>query len=361
MTKILHFEGGLGNQMFQFAYYRYLQSLGHHIKLDIYSPSSKKHGGFRLFDIFPNISKKDVLPYFVARPYFLFYGDLLKKVFKINKTTNGGDNFLKPVIPDNIIWIRGLWQSYKYLLAIEPQLNKDFVFTDFTDSYNKEIAEKIQKSESVSIHIRRGDYLKPRVQITMGNICDTEYYTEAISIIKTHVGNPSFFVFSDDIEWVKKNLNLPDATYINYNKKENSFRDMQLMSLCKHNIIANSSFSWWGSWLNKHSNKVVVAPKKWMHNNNAVVIDDLIPPEWHRAGKNVPNVSLLLSGEENINDILNQSYWDFELITSVKSEDKRVKPLNTQPTGNIVISVSDVWKYSDRNYLRNVLLDEIKD
>lgn len=346
--------------MFQFAYYRYLQTLGYEMKFDIYSPSSKSHNGFELFKIFPNIPKSNVLPYIKARPYFL-YGDILKKIFKINKTTDGGNDVLNPVITPDKVWLRGFWQTYKYMNAINDRLLADFTFVPFSDSRNIETAKEIMSSESVSIHVRRGDYLKPRIRIVSGNICTTEYYNEAISIIKEKVANPRFFVFSNDIEWVKQNLDIPEAVYVNNNNNENSFRDMQLMSLCKHNIIANSSFSWWGAWLNRNSGKVVIAPKKWFH-NESVCSADLIPDNWYKAGKDNPNITLIIPRADSYMDyILQQSYFDFELLTNTVSKDARVKPVCSKFLGNIVFSVTDdeLPNFKNRNYLKNKLLKDI--
>jgi hypothetical protein len=114
-------------------------------------------------------------------------------------------------------------------------------------------------------------------------LCTPEYYRIAIDYIKNNVDNPSFYFFSDDIEWVEQHLNFKDvnATYIGHNKGEKAYEDMRLMQYCKHNIIANSSFSWWGAWLNSFPQKIVIAPKRWM-NIDGLNTDDLIPDSWIR-------------------------------------------------------------------------------
>ncbi len=121
-----------------------------------------------------------------------------------------------------------------------------------------------------------GDYVNHPIH---GGICTMDYYQQAIDIMKSKIVNPKFFIFSNDIEWCHSHLKLADAVYITGNKGENSYRDMQLMSMCKHNIIANSSFSWWGAWLNNNPDKIVIAPAKWF-NDPKINTRDLIPDDW---------------------------------------------------------------------------------
>jgi hypothetical protein len=130
--------------------------------------------------------------------------------------------------------------------------------------------------------VRRGDYLKPRVRAAFGDICTAEYYREAVAYIRQKTADPVFFIFSDDIQWVKDNLPLPGAVYVTGNTGLTGFRDMQLMSCCKHHIIANSTFSWWGAWLNQTPGKIVVAPAKWGHGQFKNYSRKLLPPSWHR-------------------------------------------------------------------------------
>lgn len=147
------------------------------------------------------------------------------------------------------------------------------------DPYNLELAKLITAKESVSLHIRRGDYLTAENSIFQ-NICTPTYYKNAVSYMNSNVVNPYYFIFSNDIEWCKNNLNLDNITFVDWNIGVNSYKDMQLMSLCKHNIIANSSFSWWGAWLNNNPNKVVCVPKRW-YNNKATVYGEC-PDSWVR-------------------------------------------------------------------------------
>ena len=144
---------------------------------------------------------------------------------------------------------------------------------------NKTLAEKIKSCDSVSIHVRRGDYTNPAVLAFHGS-CTPEYYYQAIETLLKRTAIQELFLFSDDTAWVKQNMqfSLP-VTYINHNTGKNSFEDMRLMSLCKHNIIANSSFSWWAAWLNAYKNKTVIAPKTWILDKQ-VDTTDVIPDNW---------------------------------------------------------------------------------
>jgi hypothetical protein len=132
------------------------------------------------------------------------------------------------------------------------------------------------------MHIRRGDYVSLKISNELHGVLPLEYYYNAIELIKKQNPNITVFVFSDDIPWVKENLKLKDkCVYVDFNSGENSVFDMFLMSLCKHNIIANSSFSWWGAWLNQNKNKIIVAPENWFAKKE-MLNNDLIPDAWRK-------------------------------------------------------------------------------
>ena len=154
------------------------------------------------------------------------------------------------------------WTSLKYFEPIKNRFSEIFKFPDFSsdDKKNLEIKKMIEDSNSVAVHIRRGDYVGDPV---LGDLVPIEYYERAVNIIKEKVSNPKFYVFSDDSEWSKANLCLDNCVYVDWNKGLDSYKDMYLMALCKHNIIPNSSFSWWGALLNKNPNKIVINPKVW--------------------------------------------------------------------------------------------------
>jgi hypothetical protein len=150
-------------------------------------------------------------------------------------------------------------------LDYEDEIRKDFTFVHPPSSQNQTTITMIQNSESVSVHIRRWDYLQWN-NIHYHGVCSLEYYQQAIHHIQWSISNPRFFFFSDDIQWVKENIKTgnQDDVYVDHNTGDQSREDMRLMSLCKHNIIANSSFSWWGAWLNTNNKTIIIAPKNWI-------------------------------------------------------------------------------------------------
>ncbi len=291
MKRIIYFQGGLGNQMFLHAFYRFLQSKGEsNLEICIASPSLNRHNGFDLFRAFPNIEKNKpaIITSFLKNNYYnLIF--LLRNQINFSCRTLLFENIKNPIDTEHFLLqketlLMGFWQDKYYSSAVTQILRNDFTFYPFDDFKNIEICGKIEQAENpVSIHIRRGDYMQANLQGIYGNICTLDYYDKAIKKIQTMVANPSFFVFSDDPEWVKDNLLLEDACYISHNKGLNAFRDMQLMSCCKHHIIANSSFSWWGAWLNAHPEKIVLTPSKWYNIEIDKTIDRILPETWIRV------------------------------------------------------------------------------
>ncbi len=276
--KIVYIHCGLGNQMFQYAFYKFLKKQGQkHLYLEATAPSMRRHGGFLLKKIFPEVAKnKNFLPYWPSRLFYLLVGDVLKKGFKFNLMTD------QYPIPPRKIWLKGYWQENKFVEEVAAELRNEFTFIPFTEGKDMEVLLHIRTSNSVSLHIRRGDYGDPNNPTTAASVCGIPYYEKAIAYIKSKVADPQFFIFSDDPQWVCEHLTVENATYINWNKHKTSFRDMQLMSECKHNIIANSSFSWWGAWLNRNPEKQVVTPSVWFYDYPADFIEKLLPVSWHK-------------------------------------------------------------------------------
>lgn len=269
---IVRVTGGLGNQMFQYAMYKSLEKKGKLVKLDSKSfyETKKEHNGYeleRIFDIKPNKPTKEDLEKFDENN--------ISTLLKIKRKLFGDKKFVydtkeyvfnKDVYKLKNSYLNGYWQSIKYFEGIENDIKKDFRFKNQLDNKNLEILNEIENSNSISIHIRRGDYMSPENYNMYGCIATPTYYKKAIKVIEEKVENPTFFVFSNDMDWVKKNIQINSRVfYIDINSGNGSYKDMQLMSNCKHNIIANSSFSWWGAWLNENKNKIVVAPKKWIN------------------------------------------------------------------------------------------------
>lgn len=244
--KVFVFQGGLGNQIFEYAFYK--AQLENYPQLKYLFPKAKCHNGFELdkwFDVtLHKASAFEEVLYIIAQ-----------KLKEKGILTLIADKDINP-IADNY-FVTGYFQTKKYL-------NKEFIrFKDLTLSEeNKRYLNLITHTQSISIHVRRGDYLTPPYDKIYSGICTHDYYIKAINIVKKKIKDPVFFVFSDDIEWVKKNLHLENANYIDCNSGIYSPIDMYLMTFAKANIIANSTFSYWGAYLNTN-NPLVIYPKKW--------------------------------------------------------------------------------------------------
>lgn len=280
--------GGLGNQMFQYAAGRRSAHVNNtQLKLDI--TGYEKQIGItprkyllHIFTIQENISSINEINRLKNK------GFIRKVIKKINPFLQNNlyikeryFNFDPSML--NICensYLEGYWVSDKYFKDIENTIRKEFTFKDEPDVTNQKTINQIRNCESVSIHIRRGDYVSDPKTNQFHGVCGLDYYHQAIKYMTSKIKNPYFFVFSDDPKWCKTNLQLKyPVIYVSHNLGKKDYEDMRLMSLCKHNIIANSSFSWWGAWLNKNKNKIVIAPKKWFQ-DKSINTNDLIPESW---------------------------------------------------------------------------------
>lgn len=271
---IVRLMGGLGNQMFQYAagrsaawklktellldtsYFSYVGDAKRSYRLDIFDISGK---------IIPT-RKKRLLT--ANRWWWLRFG---RPVRRINENI--------PVVKDNS-YLDGHWQSCKYFDDIGNLIQKEFTFKTPPDRTNTLLLAKAAKTLSVAIHIRRGDYLDKSRNFF---VLPKAYYSAAIGRIRMQVPNPVFFVFAEtgiDLGWAKKSLPAGEKyIFVDSNCGDRNFEDLRIMSKCKHNIIANSTFSWWGAWLNKNKGKIVIAPKRW-YKSGQVTNPDLILNSW---------------------------------------------------------------------------------
>jgi hypothetical protein len=255
-------SGGLGNQMFQYAMARALSlSYNKELALDLRFYSSniegitKREYGLDVFNFSPIFSSESELsklePSLIKR--------IIRKLLRLTNLSSllvGTEvyeerehEFQSIRNSNHSILLKGFWQNPYYFQGFEKALKADFQFTNELEGRNRGIADQIMSLNSVSIHIRRGDYASnPETLMTHG-LCSLDYYKYAIQYISERVPNPKYFIFSDDPEWVIENLKLEHtSTVVNWNVGKKSYLDMQLMSLCKHNILANSSFSWWSKF-----------------------------------------------------------------------------------------------------------------
>lgn len=182
------------------------------------------------------------------------------------------------------IYLEGYWQSPKYFNAIRATLVKELNLKRGFSPAAQDIASTISKSKghSVSLHVRRGDYVASEANIKLyGSHCNEGYYSKALGILSAQKGDLSVFVFSDDIEWVKGNLPMPTDTVYVSETSAPDYERMMLMALCQSHIIANSTFGWWPAWLDDKQGKTVIAPSVWIPGID-LPVDDILPSEWIR-------------------------------------------------------------------------------
>ncbi len=283
---ITRLDGGLGNQMFQYAAGKALaQHHGVPFGLDrrVFDGPAQFDYGLHHFDISSQTPKQSDLPplrttsklRYLAWRAGLFGPKLVRQV---------GDAF-DPAFLENgpESYLSGYWQSERFFAACATDIRKDFKIITPASDANRALAETIEASNAVSLHVRRGDYVSdPRANATHG-LCTMDYYEQALShIANAAKGDIEVFVFSDDPAWAHDNMHLAyKRTIVDLNDSDHQYEDLRLMSLCKHNIIANSSFSWWGAWLNRNTEKTVVAPSTWFRQAGKSN-PDICPPEWVR-------------------------------------------------------------------------------
>jgi hypothetical protein len=259
--KIIPITGGLGNQLFQYAHGRKLEII------------DKKSITFDTSFFTNSTSKKDT-----PRPFLLDRFNINpKSKFSLN-TENHLIKFTKKLlakITDNY----PLYQSEKYFAPIKETILKEFTLRNPLSTQTENISNNIKlQTTSVSIHIRRGDYANNVHTNKHHGLIDLDYYYQAVKYIKTKIKNPLFFIFSDDIDWVRANLKTENCVFVS-NPNIAEVEELTLMSQCSHNIIANSTFSWWGAYLNKNDDKIVIAPKQWTRKNSSTELN-ILPKDW---------------------------------------------------------------------------------
>lgn len=297
--KIVKLVGGLGNQMFQYAFaYALAKSFGIDVTLDMtWFEAVKTHENvtpraFELdvFNIKYDVATKEDLQKIVPTPKRSKFQKFLWEIFKIEKYKPLGNTYIQYasydydknlfVCPD-YLYYDGYFQNEKYFKPVRKELLESFHSNIALDEKNKQMLDKIVLENSVSIHVRRGDYVTLECASDFHGTCPLEYYEKAIENISTKIRNsgkePHFFLFSDDIEWTIKNLKIEyPFTVVDFNQGK-GWLDLNLMKSCKHNILANSSFSWWAAWLNENPNKIIIAPKKWTSKKTK---GSITPREW---------------------------------------------------------------------------------
>jgi hypothetical protein len=275
---ITRLHGRLGNQMFQYAAARGLAARhGTEVAIDAREAIARNEGVLtRVFDLplvdpvpLPPSRRDSPLRYAMWR----YFGGAPEFV----RERGLGYNSAMEQCADGS-YLHGYWQTERYFSHIANDIRRDFTFPAFSSPANAHMADRIGKAFSVSMHIRRGDYL----ELGPHPVCDEAYYASALARVLDGLDDdPTVFVFSDDPHWAKENLPLPcEKVVVDFNGPDSDFEDMRLMSLCQHNIIGNSSFSWWGAWLNANPEKRVAGPARWF-GDPALMNPDILPDGWN--------------------------------------------------------------------------------
>lgn len=288
---IINISGGLGNQMFQYAFgYAISQFYNLPFKLDIHDYKSYNLRKYELDSLntiehFASESDIESLKFMPMNSIEKFIRQLIRKPKKTSKSYYQESHFYyeQGVFHLNgSIYFNGYWQSERYFHQFRHELLEMFTQKDPIHPNTQYFHKNIINSESVSIHIRRGDYISNKDTNNFHGTCNLTYYHKAISFIKNKIKNPYFFIFSDDPLWTKENFNFIDnISFVTLAEDIPDYEEIYLMSQCKHNIIANSSFSWWGAWLNQNNEKLVIAPQQWFADKQMQSqTNDLLPKTW---------------------------------------------------------------------------------
>jgi hypothetical protein len=278
-------RGGLGNQLFQYCAGRALAlRLGVPLSLDLrdFDGANARRVGLNHFDIATVPAER--LPAARADGVRRAVGKLLRGgnlrgyrektlAYDLNFEFLGDDTLLK-----------GYWQSERYFQGFETQIRRDLQIVTPASAQNLAMLEDIGGGLAVSLHIRRGDYVSNEKYNAAHGISDLDYYARAAAFVAERLGaKPVFYAFSDDPDWVRDHLKLPfEVRVVDHNGDGANYEDLRLMAACQHHIVANSSFSWWGAWLNPGRQKLVVAPTRWFADPKTDN-PDIVPADWHRV------------------------------------------------------------------------------
>ena len=266
---VVQLSGGMGNQMFQYALYLHLKTLGKNVKIDDKTEYDDRDNirpiRLQIFKAkYPTPTKVEMLC--LTDSYVDIVSKIRRKLTgrKTYEYMEKSQLFDEEVLKKDRAYLVGCWQSEKYFADIKEEVRKAFTFRNITLSDSmQEYKKQMEEMNSVSLHIRRGDYLE--VSDVYGGICTPEYYGKAMKQMEEWHPDCHFFVFTNDVQWVKENYKQDNLTIVEGNDEDAGYIDMYLMTRCKHYILANSSFSWWGCYLNPSKDKKVIAPKQWFN------------------------------------------------------------------------------------------------
>jgi hypothetical protein len=266
---VVRLRSGFGNQMFQYAFFLQLQKWygKENVKLDVDTYHWKAHNGKELDKVFRLDLAGDSVPKSVSLQMADVGYSLKNRILRrLRGKKHHCYKFWKELSYEDYrnlpkdIYLEGYWTEERFFSEVADDIRKIYRFPALTDKAGLDMLHRIVNTCSVGMHVRRGDYAKYKKAFPM---CPASYYEAASTVIRQKTGlEPSFFVFSDDLDWCRKNLHNTgkEITFVDINPGKNSYRDMMLMSNCRHQIIANSTFSWWAAWLNPNPDKIVIYP-----------------------------------------------------------------------------------------------------
>jgi Glycosyl transferase family 11 len=284
---LVRLSGGLGNQLFQYATGRGLAAR-HRTELVLDTSWYGKQfwqTTSRPYDLYRYPVRARFMTAREARWSGVYTHALLKRLslprkWLLYRERRFGFDPEVLRLPDQV-FLDGYWQCPRYFDNIATEIRDEATPTVAMDDQDKRIADLAGDGDSIAVHVRRGDYVTLRSAARAHGTCSLAYYRGAIDVVTAQLASPRFFVFSDDPHWTRANLRIDaPVTYVTHNSPDLAFQDLRLMSLCRHQIIANSSLSWWGAWLNPYAAKIVVAPRTWLLTTQETT--DLIPEGWIR-------------------------------------------------------------------------------
>lgn len=283
---IIHVMGGLGNQLYQYAMYEKLKSMGKEVKLDFYAytEATGEEREWRKLELprFENLEYEVCTKEERTRLLdnsMTFANRIRRKLLgRQDKTFHEKSNYMPELFEKDEIYLYGFWDCEKYYEDRISALQRKLIFPQSSNPKNHECMEQMKREQAVSVHIRRTDYLAVADGKRYMGICTDDYYASAMRFIRERVENPVFYIFSDDVSYVREHYQGEDIRIVDWNTGEDSLFDMQLMSKCKHNICANSTFSFWGARLNQNQHKLMIRPLR--HDNYENITASQMHENW---------------------------------------------------------------------------------
>lgn len=267
---IIKLSGGLGNQMFEYALYQSLKAKGKEVKIDDtsdYRAADRRPMQLGILGAqYERAAEEEIVQYTDSS---MKMTDRIRRKLTGRKTLAYREKDMEydpEVFERDPVYLEGFFQSEKYFADVRQEVRNSFTFPDLklTENYRNYL-KMIEDANAVSIHVRRGDYLAASHNGIYEGICTVDYYERAIAYIRERCPDAVFFLFTNDVEWTKQNLSGDGRIIVEGGTEDTGYMEMYLMSRCRHHIIANSSFSWWGAWLNDSKEKIVAAPSRWLN------------------------------------------------------------------------------------------------